>query len=431
MQALKYRAMPAARRVVTVLRGLVTLRAVKRPRALAAAVTVVAAAGALALTAAPAEADSSAPTVGCVSGSSCFIELSWHVTYSGSTGGSNGVVVKPPPCIGLPFGDAHIGSEAVINTLYADTAPVAQPSSPPPVTDTASPSTASPDASATGSPAIATVTPTATASTPPSRDLTPQQQAIVDKAKQLVKTDPIAPGEWYQVENNPNASASDQRQCANLPPYIWEAGNSNVLRVGGLDIPAETLAGLAYNQLSTAQLGTPILDPQGASDTNLPTFVQVPLKSTTGALTVTAQGTPYVYASAETPDGTAATVYAEIKDMSITPGSDNAQTWNDARCVQAHLSADNTYLIGSRYSAAEMAAVGAGQKIDCGVTYTAPGTFNLSVSVDWTACWAPGLPVAAEIPANCKPVPGAAGLAPSTTPSTQVTVRDIQSVNNG
>jgi hypothetical protein len=88
-------------------------------------------------------------------------------------------------------------------------------------------------------------------------------------------------------------------------------------------------------------------------------------------------------------------------------------------------------MLGSRYPAAEMAQVGVGQQIDCGVTYTAPGTYGLSASVTWDACWARGRAQAGGPPANCKPVPGAGGLAASTSPPQQVAVREIQSVNNG
>jgi hypothetical protein len=88
-------------------------------------------------------------------------------------------------------------------------------------------------------------------------------------------------------------------------------------------------------------------------------------------------------------------------------------------------------MLGSRYTAAEMAAVGAGQNIDCGVTYTAPGTYNLTASITWNACWEPGLPTTDGPPRGCQPVPGAGGLTPSTTPAVPVNVREIQSVNNG
>lgn len=149
-------------------------------------------------------------------------------------------------------------------------------------------------------------------------------------------------------------------------------------------------------------------------------------------LSITADGDPYVWATAATPDGEAATVWAWVTGLTINPGTTDATTFNQQRCSTAHLSANgHTLMLGSRYSPAEMAQVGAGQQIDCGVTYTAPGTYGLSVSVTWDACWARGLAVAGGPPAKCKPVPSAGGLAPSTTPPHQVAVREIQSVNNG
>jgi len=123
------------------------------------------------------------------------------------------------------------------------------------------------------------------------------------------------------------------------------------------------------------------------------------------------------------------TCYA-VTSLTITPGTANATTFNDKRCATAHLSDDeHTYMLGSRYTPDAMASVGVGQQIDCGVTYTAPGTYNLTANVTWDACWAKGQATQGGPPANCKPVPGAGGLAPSTTQPVQVKVRDIQSVN--
>ena len=400
------------------------------------------AAGSLALLAAPASADNGPPEVGCTTGSSCMVELNYEVTYTGSSGGNNGVVITPPPCIGVPIGDAHTGSQAIIS-LYSNSAPVAQPStaSPAPTAGGASSSpttSVSPTASVTPSASVsptASVTPTASASLAAliRPALSGQQQQILNQANQLVGSNPITPGEWYQISGNPYASAAAQQRCTNLPPYIWVAGNNNTLRVAGLNIPPETLAALAYSQLNTAQLATVTLNPRGASDTNLPTFVDVGLRSpVTGVLSITADGDPYVWATAATPDGEAATVWAWVTGLTINPGTTDATTFNQQRCSTAHLSANgHTLMLGSRYSPAEMAQVGAGQQIDCGVTYTAPGTYGLSVSVTWDACWARGLARAGGPPANCKPVPGAGGLTPSTTPPHQVAVREIQSVNNG
>jgi hypothetical protein len=393
-----------------------------RNRALPLVTSVALAAGALALSAWPASARSGPPQVGCTTGSSCMVELNYLVHYSGSSGGHNGVTIPPPPCIGVPAGDAHVGSAAILS-LFADTAPVAPPS--PSVTPTSS-------GTATAPPAT-TAPPSAPASSPapPPPNLTGTQQAILNQAKQLVNSNPITPGEWYQISGDPAASAADQQQCNSLPPYVWVPGGQRLPTLGGLHIPPETLAKLAYSQLTTAQLAKAVLNPAGTSDTNLPTFLDVGLRPPRrGILQVTAKGVPYVYATATTPDRESATVWAWATGMTVSPGTSDAKTWSDDRCFTAHLGQDsNTFVLGSRYTPAEMAAVGAGQQIDCGVTYTAPGTYNLTVNVTWDACWAIGTVTAGGPPPGCKRVPGARGLDPSVTPPVQVKVREIQSVN--
>lgn len=391
-------------------------------RAISAFAAAMTAAGSLALGAAPASA-ANGPSVGCTTGSSCMVELNWNVTYTGSSGGHNGVVVPPPPCIGVPVGDAYVGSQAILS-LFGDTAPL--PSDSPTPTDSATPTDG---AGASPSPTATVTASTAALIIKAAAGLDPQDQAIENKARSLLATHPKPDGEWYQIAGNPSASAKQQAKCANLPPFIWQAGADGTIHIAGFNIPPRTLAGLAYSQLTTAGLGQVTLNPVSAIDTNLPTFVDVAMtEPARGLLSVTTDGTPYVWATAMTPDGTAATVWAWVTSLTITPGTANATTFNDKRCATAHLDG-NTYMLGSRYSAADMAKVGVGQKIDCGVTYTAPGTYNLTANVTWDACWAKGQATQGGPPANCQPVPGAGGLAPSTTQPVQVNVREIQSVN--
>jgi hypothetical protein len=411
-------------------------------RAITAFSAAMLAAGSLVLSAAPASARNGPPVVGCTTGSSCMVELNWNVTYTGSSGGHNGVVVPPPPCIGVPVGDAYVGSQAILS-LFGNTAPLPS-DSPTPITptptDSATPSdSATPtdgvsptdSASATPSPTATMTASTAALILRAAPALNPQQQAIVDQAQGLLATHPKPSGEWYQIAGDPYASAKQQAKCTSLPPYIWQAGAAGTIHIAGFNIPPRTLAGLAYSQLTTAGLGQVTLNPVGANDTNLPTFIDVAMtEPTRGLLSVTTDGDPYVWATAMTPDGTAATVWAWVTSLTITPGTTNATTFNDKRCATAHLSNDeHTYMLGSRYTADAMAQVGVGQQIDCGVTYTAPGKYNLTANVTWDACWAKGQATPGGPPAKCQPVPGAGGLAASTTQPVQVNVRDIQSVN--
>lgn len=422
-------------------------RLARKYRLIPAFAAFVLAVGPLALLAAPARAADGPPEVGCTTGSSCMIELNYDVTYTGSRGGHNGIVVTPPPCIGVPFGDAHNGSQAIIN-FYGATTPVAQPTTASPTstdtgaasnpTDSAAPTGSVTPSSSTTATASATASATPTASTTSTASTTAlvlkndDEQSILSQAESLVNSNPIAPGEWYQVAGNPNATTAAQAQCGNLPLYIWEAGKGT-FKVDGLNIPPETLAALAYGQLSTASLSQVTLNPKSVNvDTNLPTFVDVTLRSPARkVLSVTAAGVPYVWATAATPDGQAATVWAWVTGMSINGGSTNSTPTVTQDCTQAHAGPHNAIEVGSRYSLAQMEAVGVNQPVDCGVTYSAPGTFNLTASVTWNACWAPGVPTTPGPPAaGCQPVPGAQNLQPSTSRPVAVHVREIQSVNN-
>ena len=407
------------------------MQAILRFRVLLAGGFAVAAA-LLFATSAPAQAADGPPVVGCITGSSCMIELNYYVTYSGSSGGGNGVVVTPPPCLAVPVGNAHVGSQIIIS-LYDTTAPGPSPTPAPTVTSTAT-ATATGTASATPTPSDSTSASATPAPPPASPNLTPVQQQILTLAKQLVNSNPMTQGEWYQVANDPYATAAASEVCANLPPYVW-AANGTLPVLHGLHIPVRTLAELAYSQLTTPGLGSLKLNPKATSDTNLPTFIDAVLDPPKlGLLALTTQGNPYVYATAATPDGTAATVYAVATGLTIDSGttSSNATTWDVSQCSVAQPDGTNNdkYILGSR-DVRNAGSYGAGQPIDCGVTYTAPGSFGLTVSVGWTACWAPGTVAAGGPPADCNTnIPGAGGLQGSSVGPVTVNVREIQSVNN-
>ena len=188
------------------------------------------AAASLAALSTPAWAANGPPRVGCTTGSSCIVELNWNVTYTGSTGGHNGVVITPPPCIGVPIGDAHTGSQAIIS-LYSDTN--ALPSQSPAPLDSTSPAeSASPtgtgpsDSAAPSSSATVSASPSATATTTASTAalilssapvLSGPQQAILDQAEQLVGSNPITPGEWYQISGNPTPPRPPRQSARTCP----------------------------------------------------------------------------------------------------------------------------------------------------------------------------------------------------------------------
>jgi len=444
-----------------------------RHRVTTVAAVLAAAASSLMLAAAPASAADGSGPADCVSDSSCLVFLSSGVTFTGSTGGDNGVYVPPPPCIGVAIGDATVGSTKIINAYDPNYTPPSTSSPTPSASPTAvsaspTPASASPSASGGVSPTASDASPTASGVSPTTSDdaltvsgasaspsvlyasldadisttsltadpsgLTSTEQGVLDQAEQILATSPPPAGEWYQITQDPAATAASSARCLTLPPYLWVAGGSDVLKKYGLNIPLETLADLAFNQLTTAGLSEPALNPVQTSDTNLPTFVDVKLQAPArGTLAETTGDDPFVYATAETENGRAATVYAEMTKLTINSGASDAAdaTVNDLpECSVVHEDADGLLdELGSVYTAAQMAEVGAGGKADCGVTYTAPGTYQLTVSIAWKACWAPGLVSQAGPPAGCKAVPGATDLAPTTSQPATVTVREIQSVN--
>jgi len=412
------------------------------------------AAALLVATSAPASAADGPPVVGCTTGSSCFVQLNYYIQYTGSGGGNNGVTVPPPPCIAVPVGDAHSGSQLIIG-LYGTTAAPPPTTTPTPADSATATGTAS--ATATGT---ASATPTASPAPSAAPGLSPAELQVFHQAEGLVNSNPITPGEWYAVDANPYVSSTASAVCSSLPPYVF--ANGQLPREHGLHIPPATLAGLAYSQLTTPQFGKLILNPQGTSDTNLPTFVDVVLNPPkyctgtaadpvcrTGVLSYyqdsNKKDVPYVYATATAPDGTSATVYAKPTALTITPGTPDATVWpssgdDSTTCIEAQAVPNpenlpglaNKVMIGSQ-DYVNASKYGAGQQIDCGVTYTAPGSFQLQVNLGWTACWAPGPVDPNGPPADCDThFNGAGGLQPSAlNPTPTVNVREIQSVNNG
>lgn len=362
------------------------IRSARLPRACgllvsSAVVTAILAASALAVPQASA-ASGPQPTTGCDTSSSCGIQVSKMVTYSGNDSGSsvNTVVnLEPPPCLWVPEGDAHTGSQYVIDNT-ADHSPGAMFG----------------------------------------------QDKTYAQAQQLLATNPPPPGEWYYLPVNPNASAAGQQECFKLPLFFWAPPATPL---PGVYIPPQTLGQLAYSRLSTAQLTAITPNPSAASDANLPTSVRVTLgQPGAGQLHIALDGRPYVAVTAYIPGGTSATVWAKAGTLNIDPGTQAARTFDDPSCSKAQGGGAGAYTLGSRLSSGQMASIGVNGTVDCGVTYHAPGSFGLRASIGWTACWAPtpGATTPPPPPANCAPVPGAGGLADSTFGPRIIGVREIQ-----
>jgi hypothetical protein len=355
------------------------------PLARGAALTAILAASALAAPSANA-ASGPQPTSGCDTTSSCGIQVSKLVTYGGdySPAPTRTVSIAEPPCLWIPEGDAHAGSQYVIDQEGGH----------------------DPGAGA----------------------MFNTHEAFL-QAQKLLATNPTPPGEWYYLPVNPNASAAGKAECWKLPLYYFATPQTPL---PGLPIPPETLRDLAFARLQTVPLNKdPILNPSTSSDANLPTSVQVAFA---GPVKVASDGHPYVAVTASIPGGVSATVWAEAETLAIDPGTPAARTFDDSTCSQVHTAqvpgAGTAQVLGSTYDAGRMASIGINGTVDCGVTYHAPGSFGLTASVGWRACWEEidNITQPPPPPAGCPwgNVPGAGDLAPSTAGPVTVAVREIQ-----
>jgi hypothetical protein len=334
----------------------------------------------------PASAANGAPGASggsCSTGSTCQVQLGQWISVNGSSASStptfnNTVDITPPPCLWEPIGDAITGSNAIIGVWGKN---------------------------------------------PAKAPANFQINQSVQQADDLLKAP--APGEWYELPVNPNATAAGQAECLKLPLYAWVPPNQVP---PGVDIPPQTLAQVAFASVETPTVNGIQTNPTGNSETNLPTFVQATLADG-GGLGITADGKhAYTWVTAQLKGGNeAATVWIMSNTLTLTTDSADATVYNDC----GHTVQDGTNVtLGSGTPAAQMAQTQANQSIDCGVTYRAPGTFNLQVSVGWTACWAATADPAPPSYAECQgtPIPGAGNLNPRNA-TRQVAVNEIQSVN--
>jgi hypothetical protein len=312
------------------------------------------------------------PSVGCDTGSSCFIELQKMVTYGGdySPGANNMVVdIAPPPCLWIPEGDAHAGSQYVLN-FYNNTDP-------------------GPAAPYDG------------------------HHAFME-AQQLVNQNPMPAGTWYYLPVNPNADAAGQQACLKLPLFYWDVPGTPL---PGVQVPPRTLAQLAIAKMLLPAAGRMLLSPRnGNSYSNLPTFVRVGLR---GHFERGPGGLPYLRVTAQLGDQ-GATVWAQATPLQLST-SDSTATLDTAGCGY----------LGSRMMVTDPAAVaatGANGKADCGVTFRQPGTWQITAQLTWQTCWV------ARVVAGPPPGGGAANPVPGAQRNPvnwarNVTVREIQAAN--
>jgi hypothetical protein len=331
------------------------------------------AACAVALPSLSASAADGSSSVNCSTGSSCEIMLEHMIRFGGknySPGAENTVVdITPPPCLWIPQGDAHTGSQVVID-FYNNTDP-------------------GPDALFDGEHAFT-------------------------EAKQLVNENPIPPGTWYELPVNQNDTQAQVQECLAQPLFFWDVPGAPL---PGINVPPQTLAQLALAKMNVPQAGRMILSPAtGNSYSNLPTFARTTLSF---RAELGAGGMPYVTDNAQLGDQ-AATVWVRATPLQLST-SDTSARLDTAGCGY----------LGSREMVTNPGAVartGANGTADCGVTFRQPGTPNVTATLTWQACWAIGIHDGPP-PAGCNPVPGAA-LNPVNW-ARNVNVREIQASNGG
>ncbi len=323
------------------------------------------------LAAVPASAADGSSSVTCSTGSSCEIQLENMVQFGGknySPGAHNMVVnINPPPCLWIPQGDAHTGSQVVID-FYGNTDP-------------------GPGALFDG-------------------------QHAFQEAKQLVNANPMPAGTWYELPVNPNDTQAQVKECLNQPLFFWDVPGAPL---PGIPIPPETLAQLALAKMNVPGAGQMKLSPKnGNSFSNLPTFARVTLsfRPEFGP-----GGLPYVTDNARL-GNQAATVWVEATPLQLST-NDNAARLDTGGCGY----------LGSAMMVRNpraVASTGANGTADCGVTFRQPGQWTITATLTWHACWVVGV-VNGPPPANCAPVPGA-DLNPANW-ARNMNVHEIQAAN--
>ena len=322
----------------------------------------------------PARAADGSSDVGCSTGSSCYIELQKMIRFGGnySPGANNMVVnITPPACLWIPIGDAHSGSQYVLD-FYNNTDP-------------------GPGALFDGEHAFA-------------------------EARQLVNATPMPAGTWYYLPVRPDGTEAQRQACLAQPLYFWDPPGTPL---PGIQVPPQTLAQMAMAKMLLPGAGRMSLSPRtGNSYSNLPTFVRVALQ---GQYEAGPGGRPYLTVTARL-GNVGATVWAQATPLQLS-ASDSSARLEVAGCGY----------LGSAMMVRNPGAVartGANGHADCGVTFRQPGGWQITAQLTWQTCWVPRV-VNGPPPAGCggNPVPGAQ-LNPVNW-ARNVNVHEIQAANGG
>jgi hypothetical protein len=236
--------------------------------------------------------------------------------------------------------------------------------------------------------------------------------AIVPQIEALHKQgDP--PGLWYQLDGSQNTAAG-AKCLTSSASFVWVPQGNAVPQPA---VPPQTLALYALSKLTLPKPRVALNPAANKSVVNLPTFVKIaaPAGAVNGQIYVTAtipgaQGFPL--------PGESVTVAVTEKSVGISPGTSG--TAYTAGCGPT----------GSKATARQMNAAGAGATPDCGVLYQQPSAaapFTLSVTQTWMATAYVGGFVAGK-QGNLLPV-GQRGPLQSPANALQVLVKEIQSVN--
>jgi hypothetical protein len=324
------------------------------------------------LAAGPASAANGTSSVGCSTGDSCEVMLENMVKFGGANydkGTENMVVdIAPPPCLWEPIGDGTTGSQAIVNEWGDD---------------------------------------------PAKAPATYQINVAVKDAHTYLTQPPPPDGTWYELPVNDAAGQAGIQECLQMPLYAFVPPGD---APPGIDIPPATLAQLAVAKMLMPTAGDMTLNPaSGHTFTNLPTYLAVALA---GNYQTGPDGMPYTTVTA-TLDGISATVWGEPSKLKVSASGGGQYTPATTDCG---------YLGSTQISTQAAQNAGPGTVPDCGATFQSPATWQLTASMTWQACWAPGL-VDGPPPANCQPVAGAQ-LNPVNW-ARPVFVNEIQSVDNG